>query len=48
MSNPSPSSSGDNGVNILLLSLFQELIIRDFLGPEDSQNLPEASCAKGH
>ena len=30
MSNPSPSSFGDNDANIHLFSLLQELIIRDF------------------
>ena len=43
MPDPSPSSPGDKGTNILLFGLLQKLIIRYFPEPEDSQNLPEAS-----
>ena len=46
MSNPSPSSPGDNRANILLLGLLQELVVGDFLRPENSQNLPEANCGR--
>ena len=35
------------GTNILPFGLLQKLIIRYFPGPEDSQNLPEASCVEG-
>ena len=46
MPDPSPSSSGNKGANIFLLGLVQKLIIGYFPGPEDSQNLPEASCVE--
>ena len=46
MPDPSPSSPGDKCTNILLFGLLQKLIIGYFLGPEDSQNLPKASCVE--
>ena len=46
MPDPSPSSPGDKGKNILLFGLLQKLIIGYFPGPEDSQNLPEDSCVE--